>query len=60
MKNNNKLIIGTSGGEGSFSEEAAHYFCQKQKIKNYKLAYLISAEKVLGSLDRQDIDLGIF
>jgi len=52
--------IGIAGGEGSFSEEATIYYCQKNKIQNYKLKYLISVENVLSSLDKKEINLGIF
>jgi prephenate dehydratase len=55
-----KLIIGVSGGIGSFSEEAANYYAQTNKIENYELQYLISAENVLSALDKKEIDLGIF
>lgn len=57
---NKKQTIGISGGRGSFSEEAAHYYCQKYKIENYDLAYLVSVEKVLSDLEKDGIDLGIF
>ncbi|MEI8361512.1 MAG: prephenate dehydratase domain-containing protein [bacterium] len=56
----NKIIIGVSGGVGSFSEEAANYYCQKNKITGYELKYLISVENVLASLDNSAIDQGVF
>jgi len=54
------IKIGISGEKGSFSEEAAIYFCQKSGIQNYKLVYLTTVEKVLKNLDNRKIDLGIF
>lgn len=54
------IKIGVSGGVGSFSEEAANYYCQKNKIKDYKIEYLISVEKVLTALDKEEIAKGIF
>jgi len=54
------MIIGVAGGLGSFSEEAAQYYCQKYKIEDYEMKYLISVENVLASLDKKEIDLGIF
>lgn len=54
------VIIGVSGALGSFSEEAAKYYCHKQKIGNCKLEYLVSAENVLKSLKTKKIDLGVF
>lgn len=55
-----KKIIGVSGGRGSFSEEAAVYYCQKYKIENYQIEYLVSVENVLSFLDKKEIDLGVF
>lgn len=54
------LKIGISGNRGSFSEEAANYYCHKNKITDYQLSYLISVEKVLQALDDKEIDQGIF
>jgi hypothetical protein len=36
---NKKIIIGVSGDQGSFSEEAADYYCHKNNIKGYELAF---------------------
>ncbi len=55
-----KPTIGVSGNIGSFSEEAANYYCQKNNIKNFKLKYLISVEKVLTELTQGKIDKGVF
>lgn len=60
MIENKSVIIGVSGGKGSFSEEAANYYCQKYDVKNYRIAYLISAERVLSNLTKNKINLGIF
>ncbi len=54
------LKIGISGNRGSFSEEAGEYYTQKNKIKDFEFAYLVSVENVLSSLDRGEVDLGIF
>jgi prephenate dehydratase len=54
------MKIGVSGNIGSFSEEAAKYYCQKEKIKNYELEYLISVENVLKKLTAGKINKGIF
>ncbi len=59
-RNKKQILIGVSGGKGSFSEEAANYYCHKYKIKNYKLAYLISAERVLSGVVKGRIDWGVF
>ena len=48
------------GQIGSFSEEAANYYCTKNKITNYELEYLITAENVLKALSKDKINLGIF
>ena len=55
-----QLIIGVSGNKGSFSEEAANYYCQKNEIKDYKVKYLINVKKTLSNLNENKIDLGIF
>jgi prephenate dehydratase len=55
-----KTIIGVMGGQGSFSEEAANYYCQKQNIADYQLEYLITAEKVLNAVSSGEVNLGIF
>jgi prephenate dehydratase len=54
------LKIGISGSRGSFSEEAANYYCHKNKINDYELVYLISVEKVLNTLSKKEIDKGVF
>lgn len=54
------IKIGVSGQLGSFSEEAANHYCLKHKIKNYKLAYLVSVENVLKNLKAGKIDKGVF
>jgi len=53
-------IIGVSGDQGSFSEEAAEYYCYKNDLADYEIKYLISVENVLTALDNQEINLGIF
>jgi prephenate dehydratase len=57
---NKKIRIGVSGSKGSFSEEAANYYCSKNHIADYELAYLVSVENVLDALDKKEIDKGIF
>jgi prephenate dehydratase len=54
------IKIGVMGGVGSFSEEAANYYCQKNNIVGYGLEYLITAENVLRTLSDGGIELGIF
>ncbi len=55
-----QILIGISGDRGSFSEEAANFYCYQHKISNYKLVYLISVEAVLKSLTSGEINNGIF
>lgn len=52
--------IGVSGSQGSFSEEAARHYCDNNNIKDYELAYLISADRVLEALTNKEIDKGVF
>lgn len=53
-------IIGVSGSVGSFSEEAAQYYAEKNQIKDYTLDYLISVDQVLSALTEGKIQRGIF
>lgn len=53
-------IIGVSGNIGSFSEEAAQYYAEKNDIKDYEINYLISVESVLTAIKEGKIDLGVF
>ncbi|HEY5383561.1 MAG TPA: prephenate dehydratase domain-containing protein [Candidatus Paceibacterota bacterium] len=53
-------IIGVSGVQGSFSEEAAHAYITKNKLKSPKIAYLVTVENVLAVLEDGQITLGIF
>lgn len=55
-----KKIIGVSGNVGSFSEEAAQHYADKNGIKDYELSYLISVENVLAGIGKGKADLGIF
>ncbi|MBD3300746.1 MAG: prephenate dehydratase [Candidatus Moranbacteria bacterium] len=55
-----KLTIGVSGNKGSFSEEAANYYCHKNEIKNYELKYLINVHKTLENLTKGKIELAVF
>ena len=56
-----RMIIGVSGARGSFSEEAARVYASKYaKLRTFELAYLISAENVLSSLEKRKIHAGIF
>ena len=48
------------GAEGSFSQEAAEKYIQKEGLEGVEMAFLISAENVLTALEAGEIDLGIF
>ncbi len=56
----NPLIIGISGVEGSFSEEAATTWARKEGLKKYSISYLVTVENVLAALDKGDIGLAVF
>lgn len=55
-----RIKIGVMGGIGSFSEEAGNYYCSQEKIKDYQIEYLITAENVLKNLENKKIDLAVF
>ena len=52
--------VGIQGLEGSFSEQAAKFYCNKFDIQDFELAYLVSSMNVLNGLNSNDIDVGIF
>lgn len=55
------IKFGLSGAPGSFSEEAAHSYVEKNKLQDkVQLEYLIDMETVLDQLENGQIDLGIF
>lgn len=55
-----KLKIGVAGNHGSFSEEAANYYCSKNNIKDYELKYMLNVANTLMALNEGEIDKGIF
>lgn len=55
-----KIEIGVSGNQGSFSEQACRHYCQKNNLKEYRVRYLETVERVLVSLEKEKIDWGIF
>jgi prephenate dehydratase len=55
-----KIRIGVSANIGSFTEEAANYYCAKNNITEYELDYLIGVENVLRGLNVDEIDKAVF
>ncbi|PIZ57106.1 hypothetical protein COY23_01840 [bacterium (Candidatus Torokbacteria) CG_4_10_14_0_2_um_filter_35_8] len=58
--NSNHITYGIQGGVGSFNEEAILTYAKKNKIKDFKIKYLYTTEKVLKNLKEGNIDYGIF
>lgn len=56
----NSLIFGIQGGKGSFNEEVLLDYVKKQKVKDYKVKYLYTTDKVLKELSQAKIDYGLF
>lgn len=54
------LTIGIQGGKGSFNEEAVMYWLKRSGIKDYKIKYLYTTEKVLAALHAGEVDRGQF
>lgn len=54
------MKIGIMGAQGSFSEEAARRHIELEKLSGAEILYLVSAERVLASLEAGESDLGIF
>jgi len=58
--NQEKLIVGIQGGKGSFNEEAARYYLEREGVKEYKLVYLYTTANVLQALHEAKVDRGQF
>ena len=54
------MKIGIMGARGSFSEEAAQKYIELVSVPDPEIQYLVSAEKVLTSLENGESDRGIF
>ena len=53
------MKIGIQGGRGSFNEEACRTYCRDHGIGDYEIVYLYTSDRVLGALERREIDHGI-
>lgn len=58
--NSHHLTFGIQGGVGSFNEEAILFYTNKNNIKNFRIKYLYTTEKVLRNLHEGNIDFGLF
>lgn len=54
------MAIGISGAPGSFSEQAALKFAEKNGPETPAIDFLVSVENVLAKLERGDIEYGVF
>ena len=54
------ISIGIQGGQGSFSEEAAHYFIKNHGLGDAQIIYQISSEAVLKEVESGDTTYGVF
>jgi prephenate dehydrogenase len=54
------LIVGIQGGRGSFNEQAALYYLDREKIDRYEIRYLHTTASVLEALHEGRIDRGQF
>lgn len=59
MNKSGTIKVGIQGAQGSFSEEAALDFCQRQNISDPEIVYLITSERVLEAVDAGAVDYGI-
>lgn len=53
------MKIGISGSEGSFSEQAAQYWIEKNGLKSYEIKYLVTFEPLFEALDSGAVEVGI-
>lgn len=56
----NRLTIGIQGGIGSFNDEAICSYIKSHRIRNFKISYLYTTEKVLQALYEKKVDFGQF
>lgn len=54
------MKIGIMGARGSFSEQAAEQYQKQEQISGAEIIPLISADALLGALNKGEIDKGIF
>ncbi len=58
--NSKCIIYGIQGGAGSFNEQTILHYIESNKIKDYKIKYLYTSEKVLKNVHEGNIDFGLF
>lgn len=58
-KQKNVVVIGVCGAAGSFSEEAAKIYVQKQNIQNADFRYLVTAEAVFSALSKREVTIAV-
>ncbi|MFM2414562.1 MAG: hypothetical protein RI911_255, partial [Candidatus Parcubacteria bacterium] len=54
------MIIGISGSRGSFSEQAAQFWIEKNGLKEGEIRYLVTFEPLFAALETGDVEVGIF
>ncbi|MCL4375159.1 prephenate dehydrogenase/arogenate dehydrogenase family protein [Patescibacteria group bacterium] len=54
------VVIGIQGGRGSFNEQAAFDYLQRHQIRQYRIKYLYTSDRVLRHLHAGKIDYGLF
>lgn len=55
-----KLILGIQGGPGSFNEEAANYYLERQQLTDFQIEYLYTSQAVLKALNEDKVTRGQF
>ena len=55
-----RLVVGIQGGRGSFNEQAALYYLDREKIDRHDIRYLHTTANVLEALHEGRIDRGQF
>lgn len=54
------MIIGISGSRGSFSEQAAQFWIDKNGLKQAEIKYLVTFEPLFAALDLGEVEVGVF
>ncbi len=53
------MIIGISGSRGSFSEQAAYHWIEKNGLKSCEIKYLVTFDPLFDALDSGAVEVGI-
>lgn len=53
-----EIVFGIQGGKGSFNEEALRYYMQQAGVKNYRIEYLYTSDRVVEAVLNGSVNRG--